>query len=340
MLLFDSSIMLKDRVGIAFSGVPNRGWIFEVPVVKKLVSLMPLEIAVKFRKCFLEDGLKSPEAEELRIFFRKHSTIFRTVEQSPSSSETFEYLYRERPTEGEIDEYFPNGKAAIGIYQRLGALKIELPSIIREEIRRISLPKGEKFIVVNMGSGPGHDMIGVLAENPDLVERVHVINVEPDAPMLEVGRKKVESLGLSESFSFIAETCQDAGLKLGGAHMILAIGIFCPMPKRVCVKVLKNLAPFIPFGGLIVFNTIQVRMVEEDPMTDFIMRLAGWRMGYKDDSEPFEIAKMSGWEPFYRFFDQPLHYNCMVAAHLKWSLNGLLKKAGYQLNEILKRFRR
>jgi hypothetical protein len=259
------------------------------------------------------------------------------VERSPNSSETFEYLYHERSTEGDVDKYFPDGKAAIGIYQRLVALWSELPSIIREEIKRINLPEDEKFVVVNMGSGPGHDMIGVLADNSDLAKKVHVINVDPDAPMLEVGRKKVEKLGLTDSFSFIAKKCEDAQLKPGGAHMILAIGIFCPMPKRVCVKVLKHLVPFVPFGGLILFNTIQVRMVEEDPVTDFIMRLAGWRMGYKDDQEPAEIARMAGWEPFYEFFDEPLRYNCMVAARLKWSFDALLKKVGYRLRNLCKK---
>jgi hypothetical protein len=78
-------------------------------------------------------------------------------------------------------------------------------------------------------------------------------------------------------------------------------------------------------------------MVEEDPVTDFIMRLAGWRMGYKDDQEPAEIARMAGWEPFYEFFDEPLRYNCMVAARLKWSFDALLKKVGYRLRNLCKK---
>ena len=318
---------------LTFADIKDREWALETPAAKYLLKTLPLEIREKLRKGFLLSGSRSKEARDVLEYLLKYSTISRILTQETSSAETFEYLYFKRQVDNKVDEYFPRGQAAIGINQRLLALKSNLPNLIRDEIKRLNLLKGGKFIVFNVGSGPGHDMIEVLAENPDLLNRVHVFCIDPDDLMLEIGRHRVTELGISDSFTFIPKKCEEA--EMVKAHMILMIGLLCPMKKTTCVKVLKNMIYFSRFGGLIVFSTVQKEMLIGDPLTDFIMRLAGWKMSYKNDSEPEEIARAAGWKPISRFFDS-LGFNCMTVARLGWSWRNLLRKAIYPLYKFYK----
>jgi SAM-dependent methyltransferase len=296
---------------ITFADIPSREKFLASPEALYLLGALGPDIARKLEECFLSTGLAGKDIREVHVHFVEHSDIIRIVTASPSSAETFEYLYHKRPVEKEIDPYFLRAKAAIGIKQRLMALKRHLPDIIRNEISRLALKKGERFVVFNVGSGPGHDMIEVLHENRELSEVVRVVCIDPDAPMLEIGERRVKELGLSNSFDFVPHKFSD--VDLGKSHMVLMIGILCPMPQKACIKILKNTSNFVYPSGTVVYNTVQTRMVKGDPLCDFIMRMAGWHMDYKKYSTSIEIARLAGLRPESSFFDS-LGYNCMVVA--------------------------
>jgi len=213
--------------------------------------------------------------------------------------------------ENEVDRYFIRAKEAIGIEQRLLALRQQLPDIITQGILRLTLTKGQRFVIFNVGSGPGHDLIEVLEANPVLQKFVEVVCIDPAENMLAIGERRVKELGMADIFRFVPKKFGEAGL--GEAHMILMIGILCPVSHNNCVKILKNASRFLHPSGILVYNTVQTRMVMGDPLCDFIIRMAGWHLDYKEDSESLEIAKEAGLEPIHSFFDS-LQYNCMVIA--------------------------
>jgi SAM-dependent methyltransferase len=291
--------------------VKHRERFLETSEARYLLATLPPDIAEKLKRVFLNGDLEGEEAREALAYLVKNSTITRIVVEKPSSAETFEYLYQKIPVDNKIDKFFIMTRAAVGIHQRLIALGSNLPSVIGKEITRADLKNGEKFVIFNMGSGPGHDTIEVLAENPDLKEGIHVYCIDPDAKMLAVGEARAKTLGLEESFTFVPHKFGE--IELGNAHMILIIGILCPMPKEACIKILQNVSQFLHPSGIIVFNTVQNKMLNEDPLCDFIMRLYGWHMDYKRNSETLKIAQMSGLKPVGSFFDS-LGYNRVVIA--------------------------
>ena len=95
--------------------------------------------------------------------------------------------------------------------------------------------------------------------------------------------------------------------------IVSAIGLLCPMPTSLCVKVVKNLSKYLRSGGLIIYSTAQDRM-QEDALCDYIMRLFGWHMDHKTDQTAWDISVRAGLIPLYQFFEQPNRHHCMTVA--------------------------
>ena len=288
-------------------------WPLRTEEAKILFNALPSEIWQWLVESFKELDFKSWRAKKVLEYLRANSEITELVYQQPSSALTFEFLYHKKKPELPIDKYFVAAKAAQAIYDRLQTLKRELPNIIRKEIQKQQI---EEFTILNIGSGPSHEMIEILAnpQNEDLQRKVKVICIEPDKEALEIGWERVKNLGLHNNFIYIPKKLEEYYPE-SPANMLLMIGILCPVPTRVCVKILRSISYYTTFNNLIVFSTVQKIMGEEDPLCDYIMRLAGWKMDYKDSGEPGMIALKSGWKPVYYFFDK-FGFNCMTVARL------------------------
>ena len=315
-----------------FMDVPDRNWALETQEASIIRDALPADIWDKLGKCFLDGDIVSIQAEEVLFHLKDNSIITKMVQTDPTSSLTFEYLYLKKPITNSIDKYFPVGKAATAIYERLNALKTYLPEVIRKEIGRKG-PSKDKYTILNIGSGPGHDMIEVINENRDLVEKVHVTCLDPDREALKIGMERVKEYGLLNSFSFVEKKLQDFN---GGKYdMLLLIGIFCTRQSDISKKVIGNLSVYARWDGIIVFSMVKNKMVLGDPLTDFIMRLGGWHMKYKYAGEPAEIAMAAGWKPIDRFYDN-LGYNCMTIARLQWNPSVGMKKMIYPVYRYFK----
>jgi hypothetical protein len=315
-----------------FMDVPGRDWALETKEAVILRDALPPDIWDKLRKCFLDGDIVSAQTKEVLSYLKDNSIITQMVQADPTSSLTFEYLYLKKPITNNIDKYFPAGKAATAIYERLNTLKEYLPEVIRKEIGRKESSK-DKYTILNIGSGPGHDTIEILNENRDLAEKVHVICLDPDGEALKIGMERVKEYGLLNSFSFVEKKLHDfSGDKF---DMLLLIGIFCTRQSDISKKVIGNLTVYARWDGIIVFSMVKNKMVLGDPLTDFIMRLGGWHMKYKYEGEPAEIAMAAGWKPIDRFYDN-LDYNCMTIARLQWNPSVCMKKTIYPVYKFFK----
>ena len=315
-----------------FMDVPDRNWALETQAASILRDALPANIWDKLGKCFLDGDILSTQAKEILSYLKDNSIITQMVQEDPTSSLTFEYLYRIKPITNNIDKYFPEGKAATGIYERLNTLKTYLPEVIRTEIDRNGLSRN-KYTILNIGSGPGHDTIEIMHENRDLAEKVHVTCLDPDSEALRIGMEKAQNYGLLKSFSFVEKKLQDFN---GGKYdMLLLIGIFCTRQSDISKKIIDNLSVYARWNGIIVFSMVKNIMGLGDPLTDFLMRLAGLHMNYKYAGEPAEIAMAAGWKPFDRFYDN-LGYNCMTIARLEWNLSAGMKKMIYPVYRFYK----
>ena len=62
-------------------------------------------------------------------------------------------------------------------------------------------------------------------------------------------------------------------------------------------------------------------MINEDPLNNLIMQLAGWHMSFKSDDEPSRMVEVAGWEAE-SSFDDSMSYNRMtIARHSETFLN-------------------
>jgi hypothetical protein len=274
-----------------------------------LLQSLPDSVGRKLVQCyFCEDG---DSLKEVLDYFGQNSDMARYAKIKPGSAHIFQYLYGKDPICKPIDLYFIRSNVGHSMYKRLIALKENLSRLIAEEL----VHHDGRLMIDNIGSGPGHDMIDVLAEHPELSSKVHVRNIDPDSAALEIGRKRVESLGLSDSFSSINKNFEE--VDDFDAHMILLIGIFCPMKRRICELILKRLGNLYRPGTLVIYSTVQKRMKHGDLLMRFIMEFIGWHMDYKTDEETEAIARATGWKPLEQFFDEPLRYNCIQVARSK-----------------------
>lgn len=292
---------------LTFVNVQDRERTLKTPEAEELLSFFPDNI----KKLFIENYLNSTEQmpQEVLNYFLDNSKIAKLIKAYPGSAEAFEYLYREEKALFPIDKYFLKCKAGQQVHQRLISLDQNIPQWIKK------IYKDKTVLVDNVGSGPGRDMIRILLQNSGLTNKVHVRNIDIDKKALEIGEKIVEQNKLFSNFSFIAKSFHK--VKPRKADVILLIGFLCPIRLHTSERILSALIRYSKPGGLIIFSTVQKRMLYEDPLTDYIMRFTGWNMSYKFDEEAMDLARESGWRPIAQFFDEPLHYHCMTVAELK-----------------------
>jgi len=292
---------------LTFSQISNRAIFLESQIARKyLFAHMPAALKEKFIDCYLRGDTESLKAQEVMSYLYINSEISKIIKDKPSSAMAFEYLYAEKKPVCSIDKYFLKSYAGNHVLKRIESLERNIPEWIKK------FYNGQRVVIDNMGSGPGHDMIRVLKNNRELADKVFVRNIDIDKNALEIGRKLVAGLGLSKSFSFINDNfVKVASLK---ADIILLIGILCPLDMETSVKILRIVNHFAKPGGIIIYSTNQIVMAQKDPLTDFIMRLGGWKMDYKTDNESWLVGQLAGWHPTEQFFDDSLHFQCMTAA--------------------------
>ena len=289
----------------SYADVPDRKWALETPEAEFLFRSMPAEVRRTIEECFL--SLSERGLEMVLRYLVAHSEIARLIAADPSSALAFEYLY-ERSCPRPLDEYWLKCKAGYQIYRRLCALEENLPKWIGRNI-----DKQQPYCVDNIGSGTGRDMIGVLRKHPHLTRRLSVRNIDRDTEALQITRELAKEHGFREGV-FCFEDKPFSCVTPRNAQLLLLIGVLCPLDRRLCETILRKLLAYACPGGLIIFSTAQYRMLVDDPLTDFLMRLPGWGMNYRSDQDARDIARASGWQPLGQFFDESRHHHCMTVA--------------------------
>jgi len=303
-------ILSKKDIGRGFSvGLYNKVASLLTSEAQFLLNALPKDIKKKFIEVFLYFGINGLYIDELRKYFVNHSLFAEAVYRNPGSAEAFEILYREKSIFNPIDKYILRAKAGAQIYQRLQALKKNLPKIIRKEI---SQNHYEEFLVDNIGSGQGYDMIYVLKDNYDLRRYTHVRNIDIDCKSLKMGQTLVEKFELQDNFSFECKKITQTHKR--NAHLVISIGMLCPQSTHNCKVLLRSWRPYIRENGLLIFNVVSEEMLIGDPLTDFIITMLGWHMDYKSHDLLDSIASsLKNMKECYRFFDLPYAYNPMLA---------------------------
>ena len=278
------------------------------------MEILPPGIREHFKRAIMETGIESEDALKWLEYATSNngdgkpiSPIAQWVNANPFNPRAFKYIYQEEPALSAFDNGYVITTGAQGIYLRLQSLISRLPNVIRNERQKLGLSKNEKFIIYNLGSAYSLDTIYAVQKSPDLKSLVKIVCVDPDAESLSYGQKLAEKLGVAECFQFIPKKMEEAGLEQ--AHMTLFIGMFCPIPTKKCILTLQFVKKYVKENGIIIFSTVQEKMLMGGPILDFIMWSYGWRMYFKANDEPAKIAHLAGyihdkpidWEDDYGF---------------------------------------
>ncbi len=303
----------KDKVRSYASITPEEREIFLLdPRVIELRDAMPSDVAQLMTEAFIQ-GDHTSDVKDVYDYFIHTSDIARAIVAEKGGAKIFYYLYNKEGS-GPLDRYYLKSGAGHQIYRRLVVMVETIPIILRR-----LFPSGN-ILVDNIASGYGDDMLRVLAnpKNTDLRKRVHVRNIDPNQEALDYTWQEIKKHGLEDNFENICSTM--TGYSGRRAHIMIGSGIFCSFTVALCVRTVKNdFTRFIRTGGYCLYNATTVKMIHEDPFTDFTMRLLGWSMGFKTTSDINSIATRSGWNIDSVFFDtddngKEVGYNQMVVA--------------------------
>jgi len=119
--------------------------------------------------------------------------------------------------------------------------------------------------------------------------------------------------------------------------MILFIGMFCPVPTKICVLTLNFIKKHVKENGIVIFSTVQEKMLMGGPILDFIMWTYGWRMYFKADDEPGKMATSAGYKHEKRMdWEDDYGYNRMtVARKPKTSFLRVISNTAKQIKLLL-----
>ncbi len=284
--------------------VPNRESFIKNKDAQCLFSVIPKNIKIKLIDNFLSDSCK--DKEELLEFFLRESEMFRLINAFPGSAEAFEYLYLEKEPEDPIDKYFLKCKSGIQTYKRLLSLDQNLLYWVKK------LCQNKSLIIDSFFSGPGRDLIRIVKQNPEIKKMINVRNIDIDPKAIKIGQRLIEDEDLTDVFFYERKSFEKARPR--NADLMLLIGVLCPLRLHTSERLLKAIRKYIKPEGYIIYSTVQYSLLNDDPFTDFLMRLSAWPMSYKSDEEAWSLAKESGWQPIAQFFDEPSHHHCMTVA--------------------------
>lgn len=299
----------KERT-LTFADIPTRERALHSDLVRDFLSALPDDIRSKCTGCYLQGDIISEENRAFLDYLCTVSDITDIIRKTPSSAHAFEYLYQEKEAKTPIDRYYVDCLAGSHVNMRLAAFWENMPRWLY--FLREKFPDAGEILIDNIGSGPGHEMIGVLKRNPEISSWIHVRNIDKDREILEIGQRKARSLGFEEAFEFAPKKAHEVEPR--GAHAIILMGILCTTEPVGCIEVLSNIRFFGRNGGLVAYSTNQESMVRADPFTDFVMRTAGWHMDYKTDIQSWDLARQAGLKPVHQFFEDGRHFQCMTVA--------------------------
>jgi hypothetical protein len=282
-----------------------------------LKSSLPSDIWKDLMAIYFGKGCESKEGKRVFNYLMENSEISPKVADRPSDAEPFQFLYRFDHPNTPVDEYYVRSLSATAIHLRMLSLEDNLPGIIRRELVNQELNNGEKFLILDVGAGPGDAIRKALRKkhHRDLLDKVEVHCVDSDERSVNRGKKLVERDSLSGTIKFFnKEMVEYFKENTRQNNLVLVIGLLCPMPNISCTKILSSLYKHSAPGGKIIYSTVQEEMIWGDPFLDVFMRVLGWHMHFKTEFEADFIGEKGHWNISDYFYDL-LNYNRMTIAH-------------------------
>ncbi len=270
----------------------------------RLLEGLSQEGEEKVRSFLLQDyaGLPtSSDAEEkARRYFAQTSTISAAVMADPGSFVVTELLYdseNHSKINSIIDNYFWESMAGKAVKARLDAIIEKLSTIIDSYLQ-----KQDSVNILNLGSGPGRDIINILSAHPES-SRIRAICIDKNETALQEGRSRAQKEGVDHLIQFVNGNFLKRGtVAQSDFDIVLLIGILCPLDAKTCVTLLRLIKRFLKKQGCVVASSASKTMLAKDPFTCYVMKKMGsWRLNFKDKKEMQKIFEGAGyiWQGYF-----------------------------------------
>jgi len=233
---------------------------------------------------------------------RQQSPLWDQIICDPGSYRVSESLYRAIP-ETELDKWFLRTKSARAVPGRL----LHTVELLEEVIANYGGGGGGNISVLNLGSGPGRDVLTVMSRVRANI-RATMLDASPEA--LAEGRTLSTEMGLDgqaefQQCNFLSYT-DKTGFDIG-----VMVGIICPREADEARIMLKRVGKQIRRGGTLIVSNTHPRMAREEPLVRFMMEyLAEWVLAYKEDEELGAVMRAAGYDVI-RIDREPLGYHLL-----------------------------
>ena len=287
----------------------------------ELLRVMPDDVREIFLRMYY--GISQNfdlDKEFVQGWFLANSEISRLVKAFPPTGHIYGTLYREpgREAKGVIDPYFPRSSAGSKIFYRKESVK----NYLRCLIPRLYYEKNRIIKIDDFASSHSRALSDLLAENPDIIEMVHIRSIDCDKTILDVLENRLKELDQNQATKGIKDAFELCCMKLHeapphNADVVMIIGVICGMTVEDSIKPLFLANCFGGPSATLIVSAAQVEMGVGDPLTVLIMYIMGWYMRLKTPQCCFDLVRQAGWTPNSKesFFESERHYHFMVVAN-------------------------
>ena len=111
----------------------------------------------------------------VKQYFSEHSFISKVLMENPATFKMLELIYTGKDIQGVIDQYSFSSQSSQALQNRLSSVVDRVGTMIK-----IKIDKKNRMKILNLGSGSGRDIIGVLSEDSYIANLISVDCVDID----------------------------------------------------------------------------------------------------------------------------------------------------------------
>ncbi len=246
-----------------------------------------------------------------RILFVDTNTLGRRIKKYATTYRALEDIYTYSRTESrgkglferiftDILFHFVNAK---GVRNRLRVIERELQKVI------ISLHK-KRVHIMSLGSGSARAILETISVKTNGVV-CDVTMVDKSRAALMYSQKIAAALGLDGNLVWVKGLLEEF-IKNGKDHppdIVEMAGIMDYFSEDTAVEVLKQIHRLLLPGGALITCNICV-----NPERQFLEKVLGWYMVYRDAGQLARIMKQAGFQEF-KIIQEPLSIHNIVIGH-------------------------
>jgi len=230
-----------------------------------------------------------PGGLDAGLYLCSSSWFVKELIRNPGSSSALEKIYLQERLSGAMDMYFREASSARALINRLQAVIENSKEYCLEYVRKTD----RDMHLLNLGSGPGRDVIKMSEDEELIRERTTIDCVDIDQWAIDRGKELVAKSGI-DNVRFIQKDFRRLG-HLGLSDYELVIGILCPLSHENGVALLRKFRKYLKPGARILAACLLEEMLEKDFFTAWLIyELTDWKLNFRRSGQLRKMFEEAG----------------------------------------------